>query len=68
MPEQIPMRGAELETWVFFCPLHGMEATVFCFRAFDESLIENWALMHVMMNEKKTTLDQKQYIQTVTKG
>lgn len=47
-------------TWIFDCPLHGFEMQVFCFRAHDKSLEENWKLYEITYEEQQVTDTEKQ--------
>ena len=50
----------QFEIWVFNCPLHGFETEVFCFRACDPELIENWYKFKVTWEETLTTSNEKE--------
>ena len=32
----------KFEAWIFDCPVHGQETSVFCFLAFDEDNEDRW--------------------------
>lgn len=59
---------AEVEQWVFDCPLHGMEFQVFCFRAFDDNNIDRWALIRGALSEVETTREMKLTQMRVVRG
>ena len=49
-----------LEKWIFLCPTHGEESSLFCFRAFDEKNADRWRKVQIISEEIKTTLEERQ--------
>lgn len=37
--------------WAFRCPVHGLEISVFCFRAFDPKNMDKWLLGKITFEE-----------------
>ena len=57
------MKKFENDVWVFMCPEHGEENGMFCFRAMDKTLADNWKKVHVISTIVETTLHERQAYQ-----
>ena len=51
------------DKWIFLCPVHGEESSLFCFKAFDKKNASRWRKVHVIAEEVETTLEERQEYQ-----
>ena len=53
----------ELEKWIFLCPTHGEESSLFCFQAFDGKNADRWRKVQIISEEIETTLEERKAFQ-----
>jgi hypothetical protein len=66
--EPMSLEKIDVEQWVFICPEHGAEVQVFCFRALDENLMDEWHLFKGTLSEINTSPYQRHDHQMLAKG